>query len=578
MKDIKHIVTMIYQILSPKGRKLFIGVAAFSGVASFFDALSVSLLAPFIAIASDFEFIHSSETATKIYNYFGFQSDVEFVAALGLCVLAAYAIRSVMSYCNVYMISRFGISRYFYLSTNLFTNYLKHPLVDYTKRNVSDLTRTVMSETNQLTQMFSGLLTITTEILVLILLYSAMLYTDYKVTLTITVILGVFALILTKIISRIIKREGINRVQAGGRQFRALSSAFGNFRILKLQSSEEKSMSGYSAACSDAAISNTKIQSLQNVPRLGLELIGFGLMVTALTGYIYTQGTSIKPLIPVFALFALALYRLLPSLNRVILSYHQIISAFESLRVVHNELHLPKEELGNENVKFEKEIRVENINFCYEEKIPVLNNVSLNIQKGERVAFIGESGQGKSTLIDLIIGLIIPTSGQLCIDSIPLTKNNLRSWRKKIGYIPQTVYLFDASVADNVVFGREYDETLLCKVLQQANILEYLETKQGIHTMVGDAGAMLSGGQRQRIAIARALYGNPEVLVLDEATSGLDVETEGKILTELKQLNLDTTIITITHRRESIGKNQTVYEVKQGEIKLIQSSAYSDIA
>jgi ABC-type multidrug transport system fused ATPase/permease subunit len=187
------------------------------------------------------------------------------------------------------------------------------------------------------------------------------------------------------------------------------------------------------------------------------------------------------------------------------------------------------EQLGDEKIKFQKDIILENISFEYDENNLVLNNINLKIVKGEKIAFVGESGSGKSTLIDIILGLYKPKNGYLIIDNKKINDNNIKSWRNQIGYIPQSVYLFDGTVAQNVAFGNTIDSEKVIEVLKYANIYEFLNTKDGIDTKVGEGGVMLSGGQKQRIAIARALYTNPEVLVLDEATSALDNETEEKI-------------------------------------------------
>ncbi|MCI5209939.1 MAG: ABC transporter ATP-binding protein [Candidatus Electrothrix sp. ATG2] len=301
-----------------------------------------------------------------------------------------------------------------------------------------------------------------------------------------------------------------------------------------------------------------------------MELAGFGLLIFALTLYIGLQETDIKSLLPVFSLFAVALYRLLPSVNRVVTSWNLILAGVGSLRVVHQELHQSQEVLGDQSISFSKEIILEDVSFSYDAASPVLQKINLRIRKGERLAIIGESGHGKSTLLDLIIGLLQTTEGRITVDGIEVTTENLRSWRKKIGYIPQAVYLFDGTVGENVVFGRAYNEERLLKVLRQANIWEFLKTKKGLETMVGDAGVMLSGGQRQRIAIARALYGEPEVLVLDEATSGLDYFTEKNVVEELKNISKPSTLINVTHRVESIINGSTICEIRNGKVCLVE--------
>ena len=235
----------------------------------------------------------------------------------------------------------------------------------------------------------------------------------------------------------------------------------------------------------------------------------------------------------------------------------------KSIDIIDEELRSPQEDLGSDNIKFSYEIELKNVEFSYQEK-PVLENITLKINKGEKIAFIGSSGSGKSTLVDLIIGVYQSNKGQIKIDDVFLDRTNLQSWRSQIGYIPQQVYLFDGTIQDNICFGRKLDNDLLKRVLKQANIFDFLETKQGFQTIVGEGGVQLSGGQRQRIAIARALYGEPEILILDEATSALDDETEQKIMDEIYHISSDKTLIIIAHRLSSVDRCDKTYRIEDG--------------
>jgi ABC-type multidrug transport system fused ATPase/permease subunit len=238
-----------------------------------------------------------------------------------------------------------------------------------------------------------------------------------------------------------------------------------------------------------------------------------------------------------------------------------------SIDIVSKELKIERENLSNNEIELKGKLELIDVNFSFHDKI-VLKSLSLVINKGERIAFIGKSGAGKSTLVDLIIGLYQPGQGEIRIDGRLLDESNLQSWRSKIGYIPQQVYLFDGTIQDNVCFGRKVDETLLEKVLMQANILNFLQTKQGVNTLVGEGGIQLSGGQKQRVAIARALYGQPKILVLDEATSALDNETEKKIMSEIYKISQDKTLIIIAHRLSTVEQCDVVYEIKNKTINI----------
>lgn len=232
-----------------------------------------------------------------------------------------------------------------------------------------------------------------------------------------------------------------------------------------------------------------------------------------------------------------------------------------SVALVYEDLLYHTDYEDNEPCAFEKSIELKGVTFGYEPNKAILRDFSLTIHKGDKIAFCGESGAGKSTLVDLIIGIYKPQQGVICIDGKELNNHNLRSWRKKIGYIPQTIYLFDGSVAENVAFGSEMNEDRVIEACKKANIYEFLQEHGGIYTRVGEGGLLLSGGQKQRIGIARAIYDNPEILVLDEATSALDTATEEKIMDEIYDVAQNKTLLVIAHRLNTIERCERRVEI-----------------
>ena len=275
---------------------------------------------------------------------------------------------------------------------------------------------------------------------------------------------------------------------------------------------------------------------------------------------------------PVISIFFIGLYRILPSVNRIIMYYQTVLFYRKSLDTIVDELESEIENIEKNPIEFSKKIELKDICFEFEKGKEVLKNISLNIFKGEKVAFVGESGSGKTTLVDLITGLYKPKNGSIYLDNIKLEDKNIGYWRQSIGYIPQEVYLFDGTIADNVVFNREYNEERLIESLKKARIWEFLKKKEGIKTIVGDRGIMLSGGQKQRIAIARALYDNPEVLVLDEATSALDSEIEEEIMKEIYDISKDRTLIIVAHRLTTLKDCDRIFVINNGEIEKIVKS------
>lgn len=323
----------------------------------------------------------------------------------------------------------------------------------------------------------------------------------------------------------------------------------------------------FGAASFSYANANITNITLGHVPRLFLEAIGFGVIVFIITYIVWKSENDISGVLSIISMFVLALYRLMPSVNRIMSSYNQILFYHKSLDIVHANLLYDSEALGDEAASLAQEIQLEDISFEYEEDILVLKDINLTIKKGSKVAFVGESGSGKSTLVDIIIGLYKPKSGKILSDGLQIDDKNVKSWRSKVGYIPQSVYLFDGTVGENIAFGLSYDKEKIKESLKQAKIYDFLNTKDGLDTLVGEGGVMLSGGQRQRIAIARALYTDPEILVLDEATSALDNATEKEIMREIYEISQDKTLIIIAHRLSTIEKCEISYKIENGTIK-----------
>jgi ATP-binding cassette subfamily B protein len=386
-------------------------------------------------------------------------------------------------------------------------------------------------------------------------------------TILLTAFLTINIVLLKFFVSTKIKKAGIDREKFQNSFYGIINASFGNFKIIKLKSKDNLILNRFAKASYGFANSNVKHQTLSQFPRLFLEMIGFSLVAIIVIYLIIKYHTDIKGALPVLMVFVLGLYRLLPSVNRIFTSYNQILFYMQSLNIIHNELIYESENLGNEKIVFNKKIKLKNIDFSYQENKPILKNINLEIKKGEKIGIVGESGSGKSTLADIVIGLYKPEKGYVFVDETELNENNIKSWRQKIGYIPQNIYLTDGNVAENVAFLEKMDENRVKEALRQANILDFLEKHhEGIYTKVGENGIKLSGGQKQRIAIARALYHNPEILVLDEATSALDNETEVQIMEEIYKLGKDKTMIIIAHRISTLDKCDRIVKLERGEI------------
>ena len=553
-------------LLTKRDKQFLLGLLFFSIFISLIEMVAISLIMPFIAVASDFNLIHSNEYYSWVYTFFSFNREVEFVIIFGIVLIGFYFFRSTISLLYFYLLSKFTQGRYYLIVYRLFKTYLGMSYQEFVRNNSSMLTKTIVTEAHNLTQLIFSALFMLSEFFIIIFIYGLMLYIDYQITFFLTLFLLLNAWLMLKVISKKIKKVGDEREEAHKIFYELLNRSFGNFKLIKLQSKNEDVLSEFGKASFSYANTNIMNTTLANVPRLFLEAIGFGLIVAIISYLVWKDGSNISNLLPMISTFVLALYRLMPSINRIMTSYNLMLFYYKSLDIVYHDLLYKTELLGSDFIDFKKSVRIENLNFEYEKGKTILKDLNLTIQKGEKIAFVGESGSGKSTLVDLIIGLYKTNKGSIYIDDVTLSSDNLKSWRAKVGYIPQSVYLFDGAVGENVAFGFKYNKERVIGVLKKAKIYNFLETKEGVDTLVGEGGILLSGGQKQRIAIARALYSNPEILVLDEATSALDDATEQQIMDEIYDICEDKTLIIIAHRLTTLTGCDRIYRLKDGRV------------
>jgi ABC-type multidrug transport system fused ATPase/permease subunit len=563
---VKNIFSKLSALLYKKDKQFLILLLFFSIVISLVETIGISVIMPFITVATNFDLIQKNHYYREIYHFLGFSSEVSFVVGFGAMLILFYIFRSAINLFYFYMMARFTQGRYYILAYRLFENYMSLPYKDFVKKNSSTLTKNIMSEATNLTNLLSALLLMLSETFIVVLIYAMMLWINYKITLLLTMILLLNAVFMLKTVSVKIKKSGANRSHFQRIFLEIINKSFGNFKLLKLHSEDRSTLYQFKDASQQFVQANVTNMALSHFPRLFLEAIGFGMIVFIITYLVWKNEQSISHALPIISMFILALYRLMPSINRIMSSYNQVLFNYKSLDIIHNDLMYETEDLGSNVIEFNNKIVLKEIQFEYDEGHVILDDLSLTLKKGEKVAFIGESGSGKSTLIDVIIGLYKPTSGSVQIDNTTLDYLNVKSWRNQVGYIPQAVYLFDGSIGENVAFSKDYDREKVDVCLKKAKIYDFLMSKEGQDTAVGEGGIMLSGGQKQRVAIARALYSDPEVLLLDEATSSLDDETEKQIMNEIYDISRDKTLIIIAHRLSTISRCDSIYEIREGRL------------
>lgn len=554
------------RVIMSRSEKIYLLLlVVMSIVFSIIETVGVGVIMPFITLATSPDLITSNQYSSKIYNFFNFSSTTNFMIAFGVLLIIFYIFRAIYTMFYHYALNRFAFGRYHLFAFRLFKNYTNLPYKEFVKRNSSVMTKTIVNEAVNLTYYVQNMLMLFSEIFTIVLLYIALLFVNLKMTLVLTVLLGINVFLIRKSMKKTIKKQGEKRSHLQSKFYKILGETFGNFKLIKIIQNEKKLYDEFSQANYGFAKANIINNTLVQLPRVTLETIGFGVLISIVV-YILFKYNDANFVLPIISMYALALYRILPAVSKIMASLNNMNFYAKSVDIVYNDLNYYPPIEGGREIAFNNNIVLKEISFEYIEGKKVLNNINLTIDRGSKVAFVGKSGSGKSTLVDLIIGLYRPNSGEIFIDGEKLTDENVRSFRSKVGYIPQQIYLFDDTVANNVAFGYEYDEAKIIEVLKKANIYDFFMEKDGIDTIVGEGGIQLSGGQKQRVGIARALYSDPEILVLDEATSALDSETEAKIMDEIYDASGDKTLLIIAHRLSTVERCEVKIQMQNGEI------------
>ena len=561
---LKPIFDKVFRILTRRQKFLMLLLLIFIIGFSIIETIGVSIIMPFISVVSDTSVLESGHFKA-VYDFFGFESTQQFIVFFGIAIIIFYFIRGGYSILLTYIKIRYSNSIYKYCATKALRLNLFIPYKEYAQKNTGELMQAIVNETREVSKAVLHILTLFTELFTVIMIYSVLVFINWEMTLILTFVLLILVIVMMIFMTKRNALQGKKRFKSGRKLQRTLKEALENFKYIKLKGSEEKLLSFYKTDLNIIKKATMTNNVLNATPRIFLETLSFSFLIGIMLFFVMLNN-DVSSVIPMITVYALALFRIIPSIQRLLHEINGLVFSEETIKNVYKTMRQNIEKEGSEPVYFENSIRIENVHFQYVTGKEVITDFSLQIKKGEKVAFIGESGCGKTTLVDIITGIHKPTSGIVYIDDAALTNNNIRSWRKKIGYIPQSIYLFDGTVADNISFGSTYDEKKIKDALVKANMWDFLLQKDGITTRVGDGGVQLSGGQQQRICIARALYDDPEVLILDEATSALDNETEQRIMDEIYNASASKTLIVIAHRLTTVEKCDRKILIENGRI------------
>ena len=547
------------------------------------EALSVGMVLPALGILINETYFEQFPALLPVLESFGRpdHDDLVFWGLVGLATV--FLIKNAFLLFQVYLQGTFVYSAQREISLELFRRYLAKGYRFHLETNSSILIRNLVSEVVNFCSFFlMPILNLITEILVIIALLTLIFWIEPKGTFFLIAVLGVLVFLFVKGTNQVVGRWGEMRLEAEEEKLRHLQQGFGGIKEILLSDKLEFFLRRFHIPNKLSGLMIKREYIFQYVPKLGVEVIAiFGLIAMCLL--LLTQGESNQKVTHMLGLLATAGFRLIPSFSRILNNLQSIRYGWSSVDMLKEEFFedrstkdkiiIQTEKCSSPaKVSFNEEFRLCQISFGYSENSKVLQEVDLTVKKGEAVGLSGESGSGKSTLANLLLGLILPDSGHLSIDGKKVADSETRSWQALIGYVPQEVYLLDDTIRRNVAFGLEdweIDDQRVLTVLEMAQLKSFvLEKPEGLNSIVGEGGAKLSGGQRQRLGIARALYGDPKVLVLDEATSALDQKTESEFLQTLKPLLGKVTILMIAHRKSAFELCSTVYQLSEGRLSL----------
>ena len=551
------------------------------GIGTFLELLGVTSVLPFINVVMTPEIVKTDETYRFFYEMLNLSNVNFFIAVLAMVIGIVFIVKNLFISFMYYMQYKWTFNNQARLAGRLMECYLKQPYYFHVMHNSSELIRNVNSDT---VMMFHGILAVIqllTEACVCVVLGGYMFIKDKSITIGVSGFLVVFVLLFVKFFKKNLGETGERDRRYNAEIVKWLQQSFGGIKETKVMGRERFFLEQFNQNYKVFAECERNYRFLQVAPRPVMEAVCVtGLLIVVALKLL--NGTTSDYFISTIAVFAIAAFRLLPSFNRIANYFSVILFNKSALNAVYKDLkeieHLQNaqfHERAEKELPLEKELRIEHLTFTYPEmEGNVLDDVSFSIKKNTSVAFIGPSGAGKTTLADIILGALTPLGGKIYADQTDIFEN-LARWHKSIGYIPQSIYLMDDTVKNNIAFGiaqEDVDEGEIWRALEKAQLKKFVEQMEfGLETVIGESGVKLSGGQRQRIGIARALYNDPQILVLDEATSALDTETETAVMEAIESLAGSKTLIIIAHRLSTIRNCDVVYEVKGGHVVQVEN-------
>lgn len=586
------VIRKLFDLLDQKDRRRLALVMVVLIIVAFVEMIGIASIMPFMAVVTNSEVIHSNRWLNATYGAFEFQSDVSFLTFLGTVVLGLLVFTNVMKAASMWLTLHFQNNLRYTMSRRLLAQYMARPYAFFLQRNTAELTKNVLGEIGTVV---AGIMSPLTDIVASGLVCSAIILllvaVDPVVAVGIATVLGGSYSVVYLLARKKLGVLGTQQVIANAEKYKAAGEALSGIKDLKVLGRQSTFLRRYNFHASRHARANVVAGVIAQVPRYALEIIAFGGILLVVL-YFIRQGQQAVHMIPLLALYAFAGYRLMPALQQLFSAVTQLRFSIAALDVIHRDLSNgakvlrdAESELDSDSraplIPFRHGLELRNLTFRYEGAAePSLRALNVTIQPNTSVGFVGPTGCGKTTTVDLILGLLSPTEGQILVDGLEIKQDNVAGWHRNLGYVPQHIYISDDTITRNIAFGvpdAEVDFSAVQKAARIANLADFVESElpEGYETRIGERGVRLSGGQRQRIGIARALYRDPSILIMDEATSALDGITEEAVMDAVRTLSKRKTIILIAHRLTTVRECDVIYQLDRGTIAT--SGQYDDL-
>ena len=582
------VIKQLFVLLTDKQLKQFYLLQVLVVIMAFTELLGIASIAPFMALVGDISILETNGIFAQLYKMSGLNNPMDFLFYSGVIVLVMLAFSTVISMFTTWRLSIFGARIGTEIADRLYSYYMQQSWQFHASGSSAQLTKQVSTEAARISNdIIQPLMQMNSKLVLALFISISIVIYDPVIAILGLFIFSLAYFVLYRLVRQKLESNGQQLSEVSTRRFRLMNEGFGGIKdVLLLNRSHDFITRFHDSGKVFARAQGTNI-AISQVPRYFIELIAFGAMISLVLVLIKVHSGNLGEVLPILAVYALAAFKLLPALQQIYSSLSQIkgnTAAFEAVkddlqRSFENQKAITKASMPTA-ISLNKSIALNDIEFSYPNKDrAAVDGVSMSIPVNSVIGLVGSSGSGKSTLIDLLLGLLTPQQGNIYVDDIRITADNKRAWQDLLGFVPQSIFLSEGSIAENIAFGipaKDISLKQVNKALKLANLTELVEQlPDGVNTRVGERGVQLSGGQRQRIGIARALYHEAEVLVFDEATSALDGITEKIVMDAIHEFSGQKTIIMIAHRLKTVEKCDLIYFMEHG--KIIDYGTYQEL-